>query len=274
MPITMPIPPIDALPAWQAGLAGAVCALAGGIVLLWGRLLHRVLLMIAGAGLAYWLSPALADRTGLSPLAVKAAAILAAVILCLVLARLIWAYLAAAAAAAAAALIILPACMGETPGHPWPAFAEGAGCLPDWLAEAGRFLLAVLQTQWQTSHLWLLAAAGAAAVVPLLLFLLRPRLAAIFMTSLAGGSAVVGGLALLAGLVRPSAIHAAWQNGHILAGMVGVLLLGGMVFQYYGAFQADKAEKAKEAQADKKSDKPSDEKGQSKKPEKADKDSK
>ena len=266
--MAIPMPPIESLPAWQLGLTGAGAAVVGGIVLLWGRLVHRVVLMIAMAALAYCASPVLAAWTHLAPVVARGAAVLAAMILALVLARLIWAYLAGMAAAAAMAWVVLPSCLGEVADHPWPAFPTGIEGLADWLAQAGGQLQAILLIQWQGRQLWLLAAAGAAAIIPFLLLLIRPRLGAIFMTCLLGGAATVAGLALIAGAVRVSALRAAWQNWPILAGMLGTLLLGGLVFQYYGAVQAEKARKE---QAEKKSDKPTDDKGQSRKPENADK---
>ena len=253
-----PAPPIQQIPAWQLGLAAALAVTVGVACLLWGRILHRALLMLAGAGAAYWLSVPLAGHSGLSLPVVRICAVLLLTAMGLILARIAWGLLGAGILAGLACLAVLPWCLHYAHPPPWSAFGPTES-LQQWLAEAGSCLWAMLQLQWQHQRIALIAAAGAAAGLPLILFLLRPRLAAIFMSALLGALLAVGGPAAAIGRASASLWAGAWKNWYVPAGLMAMLFVAGMIFQYRGAIAADRSARADEEElADKDKTKTSD----------------
>lgn len=240
-----PAPPIDHIPAWQVGLAAATAIAVGAACLLWGRILRRPLVMLAGGGAAYWLSGPLAGQSGMSLPIARACAVLFLAVMGLILARIAWGLLAAGTIGGIACLAILPCCLQYA--HPPPGFAfEPAESLPQWLTEAGRCLWGILQFQWQHQNAALVVAAGAGAGLPLILFLLRPRLAAIFMSALIGAALAVCGSMAAIGRVSPSVWAGAWRNWYLPLGLMAALLVGGMIFQYRGAIAASRSEEGDE----------------------------
>jgi len=82
----------------------------------------------------------------------------------------------------------------------------------------------------------------------MIVFLIRPRLGAVFVSALVGAAGAVAGVILMVGRLRPALWASAWTHWHVPAALAGLLALGGIALQYRAAFAADRARKRQEAE--------------------------
>lgn len=239
-----PQPQLDAL---------AVCVLAAGgvafgaAILLWGRILSRPLMALAGvvAGIAG--AEALSRQFSVSPMVAAVAGAIAFGAVGAITARIIWALAAGALFGAAATIVMLANVAAPANGQ--AAFAPGDPGTGAWLAACWGHCNASLGAVWKeqsATALWTICLGGG---VPLTVALLLPRLGKIFMTSLLGAVCVVGGVFLAVVQVQPSLWPARWLGYGIPITAAAVLLMFGIIYQFCGAILADRAKKAEKAKA-------------------------
>ena len=254
-------PAMESIPAWQVAAAGAAAVAVGAVLLLWGRILHRVALMGLGVAGGCLLAGPLAPRLGLSPGVTRAAAILTGAVIGLALARLVWAVLGAALVVAVAVLAVLPAYLPSAT-LPYPSL-QVSGELPQWLTQFGAYLWRVLRYQWEYHRPYLAGVGGSAGGVVLLLFLLRGRLAAICMSALLGAALTVAGVLATLGRLSGGLWAGLWSRWYVAVGLLALAVAAALVFQYPREIAAGRAAAEREA-------KPA-EKGQTKPADRADK---
>jgi len=244
----IPAPPMPELsPAilWGSVLGGIV---AGALLLLWGRKLGRGLLTLAGAGAGLVVAPWLAGMISLELLYVRIAAAVTAGLLALVTARLLWGLLLGGLFGAAAGVALMKHYAAEIAEGTRPTFQAAGEAFPDWWAGLCRFAEAYVTVVWRENGEVLLAGAGLACLVPVVVAMIRPRLACIVATSLLGGVLVAGAALLAAGRVRPELWPELWPRFYVPLAIAGGLLLFGLAFQYRGAVRAERGKARVEAE--------------------------
>jgi hypothetical protein len=239
-----PLPPGLTLEwTWGLALSGIVL---GPLLILWGRVLSRPVLALAGVGIGLVLAPSLARQFGIDP---TLAAVLVAVIFAAVgavAARLIWALTGGALVATVALWTLLAYCLAALPPKEQPLFPKGLDTLEPWLIACWHFGLAGLRALW-TVHseriLWTLCLGGG---LPLVVLLLLPRFGKIFMTALLGSLLLTGGFLLAATSLRRAIWPSAWSDYLLYGGIILAMMMFSLVFQYIGAVTAAKAKAAKD----------------------------
>ncbi len=202
--------------------------LLGVAMLLWGRILHRaVLVLIAfpmgmglGAILAEWLK--LNVWLGVFPTAVTLT------IMVIVLARVVWALLAGFWLAIFAAVLTGLLLLGDLS----PATQPGWNPTPIDLARSA----------WAVNNLALVAAFVGAGVAGLILGLFLPRATVIAVTSMIGASILSDSAVWLTGLWAPNLLARMAESQWLTtSAFVGVLLLG-ILYQSVREVRAKRAE--------------------------------
>jgi len=249
---TIPSPPAPAFGVmWTAG------AVAGGILLglllaFWGRTIGRVLLGLAAAGVGVGTGPMLAAAFGWPVLATRLAAAITFGLLALVLARLIWAAVAAALIGGAADAAVIVRHLRSLPAEKWPVFgAPSDANLLEWGNALATFARDSFLLAWGQQPEWLIIAAVAVAIGPVILALVRPRLAVIVLSSLLGAVLVVASAAVAVATFRPSVWEAQLRQWYLLPALAGGVMLIGITFQYIRAVAADRRKRKKAEAADK-----------------------
>jgi hypothetical protein len=236
--LDIPLPPLPRLgeEAVVYGVAAGAIVL-GVALLLWGRHLHRAVLMLAGAGAGFLLAEPLGRLIGAEITLARAVAMFSAAILGLVLARVVWPAIAGALCVGAAT-IVLKDYHGLLL---WPYVATW----PEWL---GAIRVAAMPdaslVQNHAKEMWIVL--GGTGAVVFVLGVLLGRGMAIFMTALIGAIAIGGGVALAVLHRKPELWPAAWQDVLVPAAVVGGMVLLGIVGQTRGLLAA----RARKAEAD------------------------
>jgi len=235
-------------PQWYApvayGAAGG-CLLVGLAILLWGRTYARALMCIAGIAGGLALAAPVSRWLEVHPTVVRVIGMVTLGLVGLVLARLIWALLAGALFGFAAECILL----GRMSPDQRPTFeAWSGGSLAGWAGGLGEFSLDTFVALWNDSEVMVLVVVGCAFVVPLILALLRDRLARIFMTSLLGAAAAVLGPILAAAQLSESLWGGIWTHWYVPAAVAAALMVFGFIHQYRGAMRADRSRDDREAE--------------------------
>jgi len=237
--IPAPVPPeLPAAAAWGGVAGGVVVAV---VLVLWGRIFGRLVLALVAAGVGLLIAPWLAGAISLELWIVQIAAGAAAGLIGLIAARFVWPLVIGAIFAATAAVVLVwhyLAQAGEKPKS-FPAFDTfGAYWTALW-----EYAKAHVADVWSGHAEVLLAVTALAAIVPIVVGLIRPRLATIFTTSLLGGTLLVAAIATGGMLIWPTYWTDHWSQYFVALGIVGGCLLVGLVFQYRGAILADRAGK-------------------------------
>jgi hypothetical protein len=231
--LSIPPPPPPQIAGPIAWAVVVVAAVLGGAMLLWGRVLHRSVLAVAGAVAGILAAEALAQQFHMPVVAMGVVAILVLATVGAVAARIVWALAGGAVFGAAGVTILLSQMLTRLAAASQPAFqAESAEGLRAWAVEAARYVSTGVEALWpehRAAVLWTLCLAGG---VPLVTLLLAPRIGKIFMTALLGSAGLVGGLLLAVRLVRDDLWPTRW-SGYLLCAVAGlVLLVFSLVYQY------------------------------------------
>ncbi len=255
----IPLPPIPVMPEGvEPGLIyGGIAATAilSIALLLWGRtILGRIVLTLAAMGGGYLLAGYFTEYIPVSPLTVQITTAVILGLIAVIGARILWALLGAAVFEAIAVALMVGYFIQNNPSLPWPAFTPA----PDfaaYLAELGRYALGCLEVARGHNQTTLLMVTIPACLLPLMVGLVQPRIASIFVTSLAGAVGLTGSLWYAAVLWRSTLWPEEPMRLLIPAGVALVLAIIGWVFQgaaeaaaMAAARKADEEAKAKEAQ--------------------------
>ncbi|HUT57125.1 MAG TPA: hypothetical protein VNA25_04540 [Phycisphaerae bacterium] len=243
------IPPVP-IPQWGvwAYLAIAcglvVCGLA---LLLWGRAVGRLFWMFVGAGAGLALGAPLAGWLEANLLAARLGAAVTLGLLGVVLGPLLWALLAASISGGVALYFTVARYLPQLTGRA-PEFKLSGEGLGPYVISLAKYSLACVQAVWNTEPLVVAAVGGLAAALPLVIGVVRMRLATIFMTSVCGAAGAVGGAAWAAVLLFGSLGQLFADYWYVLAGTAAGGAILGIVLQYRKALKADKAEKKREGE--------------------------
>jgi hypothetical protein len=237
--MSLPIPPLG------IGVPEAVGGVVlGAVLLLWGRKVHRAVAGLGAAGGGVVLgAPVAHQMTGLDLLVAQVIAGGTLGLVGAVAARIVWAVLAGAifaTAAGGAVLLAYPACWPASPEVP----AAGASIYA-WAVAASNVVRSALASVWNEHQGMLLLATCPAGLAPLVVALFRPRLAAVFVTTLLGSACMVVGGLIVAGKFSLNLWVSAWANPHVPAIVAAALLVIGLIFQFRAAKAADGKKDAK-----------------------------
>lgn len=246
MPTTMPTDFESASQMfWSMGegmlaLVGVGIAVVGVALLLWGRILHRGVLVVVAVPIGMWLGGMLAGSIGVIQwqwrLALSASVAVALAILAMVLARLVWASLAGLTLGMVAATLVGWYLLGDLSPASQPAGWEPSA---EDLAHAA-FAVSGLAM----SHTFVGTAVGA-----FVLGLFLPRVTVIGVTAMLGVSLLVVALMLTAGTFDPSLPLTLAAHQGLFSGAFFALLALGILYQSVRELRARRAmaEKAEPA---------------------------
>jgi len=227
------LPALNGLPDLSALGDGALLAVLAGlallglVMLLWGRLLHRALLVLVAGGIGLVLGGIYGPRIELSPFLARLGGAVTCGLLGLVLARAIWAALAGLLVAGAVGGLMLVFHLGQSLATTQPAVA----------AAYGQAVVQQVPAAMQEHGLVLGATTIGSGLIALIAAFLLPRVAVIAMTSLLGASLLSTAIDLGVGAWAPPAQQAAYAEG--IAGCVALGLLAfGLVFQGFYELRA------------------------------------
>ncbi len=243
----IPPAPIESILLWKIAMAGGITVIIATVMLLWGRILHRVFLVGLGAFLGYWWGGSLGYRIGISPQIVR---IISMVVLGgagLVFARVLWGLLGAILTTGVALLMVFPRYLAAVEQRPFPIFAP-TQTLSEWVPETIRYLRVILEIECEYHTVAFIAVAGIACALPLTVLVIRKRLGVILMSSVLSGISIVAAVVTVLGRFRLSFWVTTWKFWYVPAVMGGVVTIAGLIFQYRGAIAAEKSEKQREGE--------------------------
>ena len=236
MPTTMPTD-LESLTALFAGFAALGTAIVvmitigigvlGLAILLWGRHVHRALLVLIAFPMGMGLGAILADKIQLNVWLGVLAVAISLTILVIVLARVVWALLAGLWLAAVAAGVAGMLSLG----------AIAAATQPGW-NPTGQ---ALAQAAWGANSLAIVAAGVGAGVAGLILGLFLPRATVIAATSMIGASLLSNAVLTLTSIGAPAFLNRMLANPWLLTGISAGILLLGVIYQSIGEVRAKRA---------------------------------
>jgi hypothetical protein len=211
-------------------LATIGAGLVGLALLLWGRILHRAVLVLIAFPMGMGLGSILADRFDLNAwlwLTVFSVAV-TLTILVIVLARVVWALLAGLWLAVFAASLTAWLMLGDLT----PATQSG------WDPTMG----SLAQSAWAVGSLAITAASVGAGVAGLILGLFLPRATVIAVTSMLGATLVGGAVLKLTDLLAPNLLARMAASQWLMTGIFAGVLLLGILHQSIREVRAKRAE--------------------------------
>jgi len=213
----------------------AIVMLAAGLcLLLWGRHLHRAVLVLLTFPVGVVAGVLLADQFHVArPVGVFAAVVVLAALMIL-LARVVWALLAGLWLGGIVACLVTTVMLGAAVGAAVGA-AGSAG--PDPSREAALF-----RSIWASAGMTILCVFAAAALAGFVLCLLLPRATVIAITSLMGASFFTRGSGLFALVLSPNLLVALAVEIWIGIGVFLCSLVLGIVYQSIMEVRAKRAE--------------------------------
>lgn len=231
-------------------LAIGACALVVGLcLLLWGRLVGRLFLVLAGAAAGAALAPMVQQATGWTNVDPWIARGLCAAPLAacgFFLARLVWTLWGVGVFSLAALGGLIFYYQNQHPDVV-EGLSKATSSLDAFAAEALHYVQHAVGALWQDAQLETAVAIGAGAAVPLIVGMVSKRTTTVLMTAVTGAIAAVGGAAAIFRVAAPEKAAALIQAWYVPAGLCGFFLLVGLVFQGRGIREAARAA-AEEAQ--------------------------
>jgi len=264
--------PLPLIPIPFAGsaayIAAAVGILLGAALVVWGRMLGRVviMLMMAAVGVAFGgpLAAAISNMSGASipPGIVQIALAIVGFLLGFLAERIVWGALAAALIALPILVTMLAAPDATTHGKPGMAAPSGDTCL-QYLQSAWSNLQTAVDAHWQTDSVKVILVGAIPLAICMLIAIVRPRFIRIVMTSLLGAAALVIGLALALSQMLDWMWEWNWRQIFVPLGVIMVIAIVGMVLQIRTCLKLDAKEREREeafkksqADAEKKANRP------------------
>lgn len=226
--LEIPIPPTPQLPTLWGWVASGSSLVIGTVMLLWGRHLHRALLVLIAAAAGLALAGPVASRLGWNLIVLRVVFAVALGIAGLLAARVVWAVLAGGLAVAGIICIFLLAAVHKSGESLAP--APAAGTAYQWLSETAHRCFDALN---QTTALPLsIAVAFTVAGAVLVIMFIRPVAARILMSSVIAAILLMGGMLLAAVRVRESLWETAWTHAYVPAAGTAALILLGWIWQF------------------------------------------
>ncbi len=229
------------------GVGGTVVVLSV-ILLLWGRtMVGRAVLALAAAALAYLYGGLLTASLNVPPTLAKISCAFTAALLCVVAARIIWPLVLTGMIEALAVVLVICSYMSQMPDKKWPVF-PAADEVPDtlaWLAAMWDYIYAGFSLARELNVNTMILVMAPAALLPLIVGLIYPRVAAIIASGIAGGLALTGAFWFLAVQVRPNLWPSDWYRLLIPGGVAAVLTIIGWIYQGHAEALAYQKKKQK-----------------------------
>jgi len=202
----------------------------GLALLLWGRVIHRAVLVVLAFPMGMGLGAILAAKIELNVWLGVLTGAITLTILVIVLARVVWALLAGLWLAGVAAMFAGILCLGDISAATQQA-ASSTG-------------QPVIHAAWETGSVAITAAGVGAGVAGLILGLFLPRATVIAVTSMIGASLLADSVLSLTGLWAPSFQARMLASPLLMLGIgAGVVLLG-VIHQSIGEVRAKRARAA------------------------------
>lgn len=222
-------------------LIGAVAVLVGIVLLMWGRVIWRVVSCLTGVGAGVLLGQMVARQMNVPPIAPLAIAVVVLAGVGLVLARLYWAAVLAGVLTLGALLGVLHF-GGAIQGSDVPTGFQPAVTmtLQEWGVQTAKTTGQWLQWMYHNRLGPMSIAASLTAVLGLVMGLVRPIFTRIFTTSLLGCGACVLGACLVIGGLKSGFDFGSGVRPWILTGIGGVLCVIGLVYQYLAELRSEK----------------------------------
>ncbi len=211
-------------------------SLVGVAMLLWGRVLHRAVLVLIAFPMGMGLGAILAERLGLNVWLGVFAVAVTLTILVIVLARVVWALLAGLWLAVFATVLTGWLVLGDLT----PATQPGWNPTMESLARSA----------WAVGSLQITAAGVGAGVAGLILGLFLPRATVIAVTSMLGASLLSDAALKLTGMAAPGALARMQASPLLTAGIFAGVVLLGILYQSIREVRAKRAEAKAQADAD------------------------
>lgn len=243
MPMAPPAPQIASQWAWPVAI---VSAGLGVLLVVWGEKYHRAALAMVGGAVGLLLGGSLAPYLGLTPLAGQIAIPMVLAVLAVIGAHFVWAIVAAGLALGAAGWAVI--CHFASPET--RRAAGGADELAEWARSAWGFGTSGIADAWQANALVVVLALFPATVVPLIVGLLKPRLATVAVTAMLGAGAMVFGVLLGLTQIRQSWWSDAMTQYGVAIAAIAAITTFGMIFQYRRILAAERSKGDQEDQKD------------------------
>ena len=204
---------------------------AGACLLLWGRHLHRAVLVIVAFPVGVTLGAMMADKFGLARWMGILAVTVSLTLLVMVLARVVWAFVAASWLAGLAASIVVyfllgQALAGSQPEH-WHPSAES-----------------LIQAAWARGDVLITASIVASGIAGLLIGIFLPRATVILITSLIGASLAALGATVLLAVGDSRLLDSLTANQPLTTGLYAAIVLPGVLYQSVREARDKRAAKA------------------------------
>ena len=245
MPTTMPsgLEPLSGLFADIAALGATAIVmiivgigLVGLVLLLWGRIVHRAVLVLIAFPMGMGLGAILAERVELNVWLGVFAVAVTLTILVIVLARVVWALLAGLWLAVFVAAVTGWIMLGDlTPSSQ-----------PGWHPT----MESLIRSAWDVGSLQITAAGVGSGVAGLILGLFLPRATVIAVTSMLGATVLGVAVLKLTGMAAPGALADMQANPPLTTGIFAGVLLLGILYQAIHEVRARRAEAKAKADAD------------------------
>ena len=253
-------------PSLGAGLdlacAAAGLALGAGLIL-WGRKLHRLVMLLAMAGLGALVAGTVgAWLKGADATAVLVCTAVLFAVAGLIIAKAAWAL--ALSALISGSLLLALACRFQPPDPP-AGYRPTEASLPAWARAAGNTLADYTaralwvhkdaywtfhpadQVQWTPAAWKIQLAVAVTGMSVFLLALFAGRLPPLLLCSMLGAGCFLGGLALLFNRLWPAFWAGAWERPAAPAVAVGALTFLGLGLQYRALARQRQQEQARRA---------------------------
>lgn len=236
--LAIPLPPYPALTTSLHCWLMVAAMLAGGIaLLLWGRVIGRFVLAAAGIPMGIKLGVSLGAWAGGGTLAFQIGLAIAFPPLIFFFARAAWAHVSTAFAGGMAVMFIVNHYLPKLGDKKIIAFAP-FNDLGSYAASMYHYCLSALELVWDHHSTAIIFILAPACLIPLIVSLIRPAVAAIFLTAVAGAMLVVGVLWSLAVQWRPVLWPDTWGRFLIPLAVMLVIAAIGWVYQGHGEITA------------------------------------
>jgi hypothetical protein len=236
-------PPVPQIEPILACALGAVCIVVGAVLLVFGRLLSRGVMVAVGMLAGLLTGGRVAELVGLEPIVGQVALASALSVAGLVAAPLLWGVLLGVVVAVAAGIVLMAQTLPEAPKElEWFFPAEGqqkAMSVPQYARAVADVVGVCVRAVWAKKPGVLLVVTCGAGFVPMVFGLVRRRLAIIVMTSLLGTIGVCAGGVIIAVVTRGDLWSKLLPRYYIVCAVAAVVFVSGFLYQYYQAVRAD-----------------------------------
>ena len=246
----VPLSPILAVGVYGGAGIALGAAAVGVALLLWGRYAGRPVFALASAAAGWWAGELVAAQLGVNVVAAQISLAVAGAFLGMVLTPLLWALSAGALVGGAAFYLGILQNQADL-------LAKAPAAV---VSATGDFDLLGFCGAW-AGHLWKCTASAAAAEpgklgfiiglaggVPILIGVIRLRLATIVMSALYGSAAIVSGLCVAVGLLLPSTAPVLREHWFVPVVAGCALAPVGVMVQYRRTMKAENDQKNREGE--------------------------